>query len=307
MGRAGQRSAGRRGCRVRLGRTHSRAGARVSRRSASQILLSPLKPLRLQGAIYEGCRRWQADSRRGPRADRAYWSAFLGVPLARLREPGIVVASHAGLAGYRGLWLFVHGQAAVISAPPDIAQRRRARVRRCALLGSPVARVRRPRAWPRRRDDRRPVVSRLAARGEAPSDPARGRACPRELRASCGCEAPFGGVAEGWAHAGIDVDGPETLAVVDGGACWRWVSSAPMRAEASRPVCAHAPAERGGGTPHAWSARWWSARSQRISSCSIRRSWPTRPPWRSRGGRIRAVCHRARGSFEFRRRVTRAA
>jgi GNAT superfamily N-acetyltransferase len=48
-----------------------------------------------------------------------YWSRFLGVPSDALRTPGVRVAPHAGLAGWRGAWLFVRDESAVISAPPE--------------------------------------------------------------------------------------------------------------------------------------------------------------------------------------------
>jgi GNAT superfamily N-acetyltransferase len=55
-----------------------------------------------------------------------YWSRFLGVPFAALRAPGIVVTPHAGLAGWRGVWIFVRGASAVVSAPPERAAALRA-------------------------------------------------------------------------------------------------------------------------------------------------------------------------------------
>ena len=48
-----------------------------------------------------------------------YWSRFLGVPAAALRAPGVTVAPHAALAGWRGAWIFVRGESAVVSAPSD--------------------------------------------------------------------------------------------------------------------------------------------------------------------------------------------
>ncbi len=49
----------------------------------------------------------------------AHWSEFLGVPASVLQHPGIVVTAHRQLSGYRGVWFFVRGHSAVVSAPPD--------------------------------------------------------------------------------------------------------------------------------------------------------------------------------------------
>lgn len=48
-----------------------------------------------------------------------YWSGFLGCPPAALAAPGTTVLPHAELEHYAGLFIFVRGDAALISAPPD--------------------------------------------------------------------------------------------------------------------------------------------------------------------------------------------
>jgi len=48
-----------------------------------------------------------------------YWSRFLGVPASALQNPGVVVTPHAELGDYPGVWFFVRGRAAVVSAPPE--------------------------------------------------------------------------------------------------------------------------------------------------------------------------------------------
>jgi GNAT superfamily N-acetyltransferase len=49
----------------------------------------------------------------------AHWSRFLGVPASALRDPGMTVTGHAELGAYRGVWFFVRGRSAVVSAPPE--------------------------------------------------------------------------------------------------------------------------------------------------------------------------------------------
>ena len=49
----------------------------------------------------------------------AHWSRFLGVPASALRSPGVIVTAHADLHGYRGIWFFVRGYSAVVSAPSE--------------------------------------------------------------------------------------------------------------------------------------------------------------------------------------------
>jgi ribosomal protein S18 acetylase RimI-like enzyme len=39
--------------------------------------------------------------------------------VSALRDPGVIVAAHAELRGYRGVWFFVRGASAVVSAPPE--------------------------------------------------------------------------------------------------------------------------------------------------------------------------------------------
>ena len=49
----------------------------------------------------------------------AYWSRHLGVPAAALQRSGVVVTPHAELGDYRGVWFFVRGDSAVVSAPAE--------------------------------------------------------------------------------------------------------------------------------------------------------------------------------------------
>lgn len=63
-----------------------------------------------------GVEGWETDP--AERID-LHWSRFLGVPASALRRPGVVVAPHAELDGYRGVWFFVRGHSAVVSAPPE--------------------------------------------------------------------------------------------------------------------------------------------------------------------------------------------
>jgi GNAT superfamily N-acetyltransferase len=87
------------------------------------------------------CARLSADPSRGAEGWDAdlearidfHWSRFLGVPASALRSPGVVVTPHAQLSGYRGVWFFVRGDSAVVSAPPEWV----ARLRR--VCGSTVA------------------------------------------------------------------------------------------------------------------------------------------------------------------------
>lgn len=81
-----------------------------------------------------------------------YWSRFLGVPSEALRTPGLRVTPHAALAGWRGAWLFVRDESAVISAPPE----------RLAALRQSAA------AWPRSKLlDRESAASLLGVAREA--------------------------------------------------------------------------------------------------------------------------------------------
>ena len=41
------------------------------------------------------------------------------MPASALQRPGVVVTPHAELGGYRGVWFFVRGDSAVVSAPPE--------------------------------------------------------------------------------------------------------------------------------------------------------------------------------------------
>ncbi len=48
-----------------------------------------------------------------------HWSGFLGIPVSALQNPGVVITPHAALRGYRGVWFFVRGRSAVVSAPAE--------------------------------------------------------------------------------------------------------------------------------------------------------------------------------------------
>jgi GNAT superfamily N-acetyltransferase len=48
-----------------------------------------------------------------------FWSAFLGVSAAALREPGVTLAPHAQLSGWNGVWLWARGRSLVVSAPAE--------------------------------------------------------------------------------------------------------------------------------------------------------------------------------------------
>ena len=41
------------------------------------------------------------------------------MPPSALQNPGVVITAHRQLAGYSGVWFFVRGHSAVVSAPPD--------------------------------------------------------------------------------------------------------------------------------------------------------------------------------------------
>lgn len=63
----------------------------------------------------------------------AHWSRFLGVPTSALQAPGIVVTPHASLHGFHGVWFFVRGRSAVVSAPPErVVQLERSLIRAVA-------------------------------------------------------------------------------------------------------------------------------------------------------------------------------
>lgn len=71
----------------------------------------------------------------GERHD-AFWAGFFGVEAAELRTPGVSIGSHAGLAGYRGVWFFLHGARLVVSAPDGWLERIRSML---AETGRPPA------------------------------------------------------------------------------------------------------------------------------------------------------------------------
>ena len=47
-----------------------------------------------------------------------FWAEFLGITPAELNLPGLSIAEHVGLQGYRGVWCFRRGGRTVVSAPP---------------------------------------------------------------------------------------------------------------------------------------------------------------------------------------------
>jgi len=47
-----------------------------------------------------------------------FWAEFLGITPAELNLPGLSIAEHVGLQGYRGVWCFRRGDRTVVSAPP---------------------------------------------------------------------------------------------------------------------------------------------------------------------------------------------
>ena len=51
------------------------------------------------------------------RYDR-FWAEYLGVTPAELNQPGLSIAAHVGLRGYRGFWCFRRRDRTVVSAPP---------------------------------------------------------------------------------------------------------------------------------------------------------------------------------------------
>jgi len=55
--------------------------------------------------------------------DDRFWAHFLGVDPADWMTPGVSVAPHVGLRGYRGFWCFRRGQTIVVSAPEPWVER----------------------------------------------------------------------------------------------------------------------------------------------------------------------------------------
>src|SRR5262245_12607548 len=51
------------------------------------------------------------------RYDR-FWADYLGITPTELNRPGVSIAEHVGLRGYRGVWYFRRGGRTVVSAPP---------------------------------------------------------------------------------------------------------------------------------------------------------------------------------------------
>jgi GNAT superfamily N-acetyltransferase len=49
--------------------------------------------------------------------DDVFWAEYFGISAADLRTPGLSIVRHAALAGYRGVWFFLHGSRLIASAP----------------------------------------------------------------------------------------------------------------------------------------------------------------------------------------------
>jgi GNAT superfamily N-acetyltransferase len=186
-----------------------------------------------------------------PAADReaidAYWSEFLGVPPSALRESGITFTAHAALAGYRGLWLFVRGQAAVVSAPADWldrAERALVSARTDDLLSreyvaNALGRAAGVIVGPSFQGWLRPVNFRPLAHEDVRMLAASDRSAVVALRASVSPEE--------WEHGDIDPDRPEIFGVFRGN---RAVALGQLRAHAGGavdPCVLTHPAERGLG------------------------------------------------------------
>jgi ribosomal protein S18 acetylase RimI-like enzyme len=160
----------------------------------------------------------------------------------------VVVTTHAALASYRGLWLFVCGRAAVVSAPTDwraAAERAFGSAQSSELLsreyvlhalGGAVATIVGPsyQGWLPPAHFR-PLAHegvRILAGGE--------RAAVAELRASVS--------PEDWEHGGIDPDGPEIFAAFDGNGVTALGQLRAHGGRASDPCVITRPAARGQGS-----------------------------------------------------------
>ena len=49
--------------------------------------------------------------------DDAFWADYLGVEASAWNAPGLSIRAHAGLLGYRGVWIFRRRQHTVVSSP----------------------------------------------------------------------------------------------------------------------------------------------------------------------------------------------
>jgi GNAT superfamily N-acetyltransferase len=186
---------------------------------------------------------------RTARLVEGYWSRFLGVPSEALRAPGVVVAPHAGLAGWRGVWVFVRAASVVISAPPErLAELRKSAAdwpkggpldahAAAARLGARLESVVGPsfQGWldPERFAGRAKVARRLAA-----SD----RAALRALREAC--------AADDWAHAGV-AEAAELFGAFEGEELVAVAGLRDRGAGACDPGVVTHPAQRGRGQGHA--------------------------------------------------------
>ena len=57
-----------------------------------------------------------------------FWAEFFGIPAGELASTGVSIGQHVGLAGYQGVWFFLHGSRLIVSAPPGWVSHLRAHV-----------------------------------------------------------------------------------------------------------------------------------------------------------------------------------
>jgi Acetyltransferase (GNAT) family len=139
-----------------------------------------------------------------------YWTKFFGVPATVLDGPGLHVLTHQALLGYQGAWLFVHGQARIMSVPAPMVNRVREQLaagplpnvadtdRWCQLFGQPISRVVGP-AYDGYVEQLAPVrTTHTVRRLEARDGSALG-----SLSQAC--------TSEEWDHASIDPCRPEPI------------------------------------------------------------------------------------------------
>ncbi len=152
------------------------------------------------------------------RLDRvdAFWARFLGVPVDALRVPGAIVAPHAALAGWAGVWVFVREQSGVASVPPD-----RVAALRSAIVQQPVSGWLDPKTA-------RALVGPDAGAAIGPSyqgwlEPARFRAVPGDVRllvdadASAFAELRAACPEDEWEHGGVRAAAGERWGAFHGG------------------------------------------------------------------------------------------
>jgi GNAT superfamily N-acetyltransferase len=152
----------------------------------------------------------------------AHWSRFLGVPASALQRPGVVVTPHAELSGYRGVWFFVRGHSAVVSAPPEWVSQLQ-RVCRSAAATELVSHASATRAL---RDAAGEIIGPSFQGWLSParfravaSDGVRRVASPRaaiisDLQAACSpTEWAHGGIDAGAAEVWVSLHGPQAVAL----------------------------------------------------------------------------------------------